>query len=131
MIPFISWELIFLFLLGFFSCHIIVSIILQALKFHLFKHADLRPYQCDECHDLFRTPSTLNAHFTVQHSISKHKCSGLTTFKPQMFFICFNQNFLIFSLFSLRNTIFYKWKVEDTHEISYQRETLSMFILLF
>jgi len=47
----------------------------QALKYHLYKHAGLRPYSCSVCMRTFRTPSTLKAHYLVQHSVSKHKCS--------------------------------------------------------
>jgi len=47
----------------------------QALKYHLYKHADIKPYKCTVCSEMFRTPSTLKGHFQVQHSVSKHKCS--------------------------------------------------------
>ncbi len=39
----------------------------QALRYHLYKHAGLRPYQCSTCSAAFRTPSTLTAHIQVQH----------------------------------------------------------------
>jgi KRAB domain-containing zinc finger protein len=39
----------------------------QALRYHLYKHAGLRPYRCEDCTAAFRTPSTLKAHVEVQH----------------------------------------------------------------
>jgi KRAB domain-containing zinc finger protein len=53
----------------------------QALRYHLYKHAQLRPYRCTACRAAFRTPSTLAAHMHVRHSAApsgasrQHVCS--------------------------------------------------------
>ena len=47
----------------------------QALKYHLYKHSGLKPFQCTVCQASFRTPSTLKSHVEVQHTESKHRCN--------------------------------------------------------
>ena len=47
----------------------------QALKYHLYKHSGLKPFQCNVCQASFRTPSTLKSHVEVQHTQSKHRCN--------------------------------------------------------
>jgi len=47
----------------------------QALKYHLYKHSGLKPFQCTVCQTSFRTPSTLKSHVEVQHTESKHRCN--------------------------------------------------------
>lgn len=45
----------------------------QALRFHQYKHNNLKPYKCKFCDASFRTPSTLKSH-QIQHTEAKNKC---------------------------------------------------------
>lgn len=51
----------------------------QALRYHLYKHAGLRPFCCTFCNTCFRTPSTLAAHVQVQHGDALVAEPGSTT----------------------------------------------------